>query len=130
VLVLYRLLADLVMVAHGALLIFFVIGGFLAWRWRGVIWPHLLIFVWNLSTVVFAISCPLTALEKSLRERGGEQPYAGGYIQHYIDGPLNLAGYPWLVEIISFALVLISYAGLARRVSRRVDHHSLTPNQG
>jgi hypothetical protein len=129
--VLYRLLADLVMVAHGALLIFFVIGGFLAWRWRGVIWPHLLVLVWNSSTVVFGISCPLTALEKSLRERGGEQPYAGGYIQHYIDGTLHLAGYPWLVEIISFALVFVSYAGLAwQRVFRREDHRSLTPNQG
>jgi hypothetical protein len=129
--VLYRLLADLVMVAHGALLIFFVIAGFLAWRWQWVLWPHLLVVLWNLSTVVFGISCPLTALEKNLRVRGGEQPYAGGYIQHYIDGTVYPAGYTWLVQIICFALVLISYAGLVWwRVSRREGHHSLTPNQG
>lgn len=128
---LYRLLADLVMVAHGALLIFFVIAGFLAWRWQWVLWPHLLVVLWNLSTVVFGISCPLTALEKNLRVRGGEQPYAGGYIQHYIDGTVYPAGYTWLVQIICFALVLISYAGLVWwRVSRREGHHSLTPNQG
>jgi membrane protein implicated in regulation of membrane protease activity len=129
--VLYRLLADLVMVAHGALLIFFVIAGFLAWRWQWVLWPHLLVVLWNLSTVVFGISCPLTALEKNLRVRGGEQPYAGGYIQHYIDGTVYPAGYTWLVQIVCFALVLISYAGLIWwRVSRREGHHSLTPNQG
>jgi hypothetical protein len=128
---LYRLLADLVMVAHGALLIFFVIAGFLAWRWRGVILAHLLVVVWNLSTIVFGISCPLTAVEKSLRVRGGEQPYAGGYIQHYLDGTLYPAGYTWLVEIVCFALVLISYAGLVWwRVSQREGHRSLTPNQG
>ncbi|MDX6239600.1 MAG: hypothetical protein QOG10_4415 [Kribbellaceae bacterium] len=128
---LYRLLADLVMVAHGALLIFFVIAGFLAWRWQWVLWPHLLVVLWNLSTVVFGISCPLTALEKNLRVRGGEQPYAGGYIQHYIDGTVYPAGYTWLVQIICFALVLMSYAGLVWwRVSRREGHHSLTPNQG
>jgi hypothetical protein len=129
--VLYRFLADLVMVAHGALLIFFVIAGFLAWRWRGVIWPHLFVVVWNLSTVVFGISCPLTALEKSLRRLGGEQPYAGGYVQHYVDGTVYPAGYTWLAEKICFALVLISYAGLVWwRVSRRGGQQSLTSNQG
>lgn len=128
---LYRLLADLVMVAHGAWLIFFVIAGFLAWRWLWVVWPHLVIVLWNLSTVVFGISCPLTALEKSLRRLGGEQPYAGGYIQHYLDGPVYPAGYTWLVEIICFALVLMSYGGLLWwRVSQREGHRSLTSNQG
>jgi hypothetical protein len=129
--VLYRLLADLVMLAHGALLIFFVIAGFLAWRWRWVFWPHLFVVLWNLSTVVFGISCPLTALEKSLRVQGGEQPYAGGYIQHYLDGPIYPVGYTWLVEIISFALVLLSYAGLVWwRAFRHGGHRSLTANQG
>ncbi|MDX6293072.1 MAG: hypothetical protein QOH50_2147 [Kribbellaceae bacterium] len=128
---LYRLLADLVMVAHGALLVFFVIAGFLAWRWQGVILPHLLIVLWNLSTVVFSISCPMTALEKSLRRLGGEQPYAGGYILHYIDGTFYPAGYTWLVQIICFAVVLISYAGLLWwRVSQREGHRFLTSNRG
>ena len=37
----WRFLADVVMVVHGALLVFFVIGGFLAWRWPKLIWAHL-----------------------------------------------------------------------------------------
>jgi Protein of Unknown function (DUF2784) len=108
----YRLLADLVMVVHGALLVFFVIGGFLAWRWLKVIWLQLLIVLWNVTIVVLDFGCPVTDAEKWLRRRGGEEPYAGGYIRHYLDGTIYPAGYTWLVEIITFAVVLISYAGL------------------
>lgn len=108
----YRLLADLVMVLHGALLVFFVIGGFLAWRWLKVIWAQLLIIGWNLTIVLVDFGCPVTAAEKWLRRRGGEQPYTGGYIRHYLDGRVYPEGYTWLVELIAFAVVLISYAGL------------------
>jgi hypothetical protein len=108
----YRALADLMMVVHGALLVFFVIGGFLAWRWPRVIWAQLVIVVWNLTIVLFDFGCPVTASEKWLRRRGGEEPYAGGYIRHYLDGRVYPEGYTWLVELITFAIVLISYAGL------------------
>jgi hypothetical protein len=107
----YRLLADLVMVVHGALLVFFLIGGLLAWRWRRLIWAHLFIGVWNLSIVILDFGCPVTALEKDLRGRGDEQPYGGGFIQHYVDGTVYPEGYTWLAEKIGFALVVISYGG-------------------
>jgi hypothetical protein len=118
----YRFLADVVMVAHGALLVFFLVGGFLAWRWRRIIWVHLLIGVWNLSIVILDFGCPVTALEKDLRRSGGEQPYDGGFIQHYVDGTVYPAGYTWLAEKIGFALVVTAYLGffvLGRRSRRR-----------
>jgi Protein of Unknown function (DUF2784) len=116
----YRVLADAVMVIHGASLIFFLVGGFLAWRWLWVVWPHLIITGWNLVIVLLDFGCPVTELEKSLRRRGGEQPYAGGYIQHYVDGRIYPDGYTWLAEIIGFGLFLFSYAVLVwRRLSWR-----------
>ena len=116
----YRVLADLVMIVHGAMLIFFVIGGFLAWRWPRVAWAHLTIAGWNLLIVLLDFNCPVTALEKELRRRGGEQPYGGGYIQHYVDGVVYPAGYTWLAEIIGFTLLVFSYSVLVvRMVSRR-----------
>jgi Protein of Unknown function (DUF2784) len=109
---LYQWLADLVMVLHGALLVFFVVGGFLAWQWFVVMWFHLGVAVWNLTIVLLDFGCPVTATEKALRQRGGEEVYSGGYISHYLDGPVWPEGYTWVAELAGFALLLVSYAGL------------------
>lgn len=114
----YRILADGMMILHGAFLLFFVIGGFLAWKWRRVIWVHLAVAVWNLTIVLLDFECPVTGVEKHWRREGGEEPYAGGYIKHYLDGTIWPAGYTWLAEIIGFSLLVISYVGLYF-VSRR-----------
>ncbi len=108
----YRALADVVMVIHGSLLVFFIIGGFLAWRWIHVVWAHAVVTGWNLVIVLLDFGCPVTAAEKTLRRRGGEQPYAGGYIQHYLDGTIYPEGYTWLVEIVAFTVLVASYIGL------------------
>ncbi|TCN39544.1 uncharacterized protein DUF2784 [Kribbella orskensis] len=107
----YRALADLVMVIHGALLVFFVIGGFLAWRWPRLIWGVLFVAVWNLSIVILDFGCPVTALEKYFRRQGGEQPYQAGFIEHYLDGRLWPEGATPTAEKIGFALLVVSYVG-------------------
>ncbi|MFC0625002.1 DUF2784 domain-containing protein [Kribbella deserti] len=123
------LLAEIVMVVHGAMLVFFVVGGFLAWKWPKLIWLHLLIGLWNITIVLVDFPCPVTAVEKHLRRDAGQVPYEGGYIKHYVDGTVYPAGHTWLAEIIGFALVVISYIGftwimLRRRRRRRA---SVTP---
>ena len=87
----YRLLADGMMILHGAFLLFFVVGGFLAWRWRRVIWAHSAVGLWNITIVLLDFECPVTGVEKHWMRKGGEEPYAGGYIKHYLDGT-DLAG--------------------------------------
>jgi hypothetical protein len=127
--VIWRVLADLVMVVHGALLLFFVVGAFLAWRWPRLIWVHLAIVVWNLLIVVIDFGCPVTASEKYFRRQGGESVYSGGYIHHYLEGRLWPEGATPIAEKVGFALVLIGYAGffVARRRRAKLRGQSVGP---
>ena len=58
----YRLLADAVMVAHFAFLVFLALGGFLAWRYRWVFVPHAAAVGWAMLSIAGA-ECPLTGWE-------------------------------------------------------------------
>lgn len=108
----WRVLADVVMVFHGVMLLFFVIGGFLAWKWFKLVWISLGIAVWNLTIVLLDFGCPVTATEKALRRRGGESVYEGGYINHYLDGRIWPEGATPVAEKVGFAILVVSYAGL------------------
>lgn len=107
----WRALADVVMIVHGALLLFFVIGAFLAWRWPKLIWVHLGIVVWNVVIVLVDFGCPVTATEKFFRREGGESVYTGGYIQHYLNGRLWPDGATPIAEKVGFVVVVIGYVG-------------------
>jgi len=115
----WRVLADVVLVIHGALLVFFVIGPFLAWRWPKLIWVNLGIVVWNLVIVLVDFGCPVTATEKYFRRQGGETAYVGGYIHHYLEGTLWPEGATPVAEKVAFLVVLIGYAGFFVAQHRR-----------
>ncbi|MFF0339174.1 DUF2784 domain-containing protein [Kribbella sp. NPDC004875] len=126
----WRVLADVVMVVHAALLLFFLIGGFLAWRWPRLIWAHLAIVVWNVVIVLVDFGCPVTATEKYFRRLGGESVYPAGYIHHYLEGHLWPEGATPVVEKIGFILVLISYTGffvLRHRRNTKLRGESVGP---
>lgn len=81
---LYRWLADLVLVVHLAFLVFVVLGGLLLLRWPRVVWVHGPAAIWGILIEYAGLICPLTPLEIALRRRGGEAGYAGDFIEHYI----------------------------------------------
>src|SRR3990172_7307050 len=89
---LYSILADLVLVAHLAFLLFVVLGGLLVLRWPRVVWLHVPCALWGVTTEFAGLGCPLTPLEIALRHRAGETGYAGDFIAHYITATLYPAG--------------------------------------
>jgi Protein of Unknown function (DUF2784) len=80
----YRVLADLVLVAHFAFAAFTVLGGLLVLRWRTLLWAHLASLFWGVVIQCANWTCPLTPLENYLRARGGEGGYRGGFVEHYV----------------------------------------------
>ena len=80
----YQLLADLVVLVHVAFVVFAVLGGLLAARWRRLVWIHLPAVIWAVIVEFFGWVCPLTPLENWLRRRGGQTGYPSDFIAHYI----------------------------------------------
>ena len=84
--VLYRFLADAVMLIHFGFLAFVALGGFMAWRRRWVLIPHLVAVVWGALTVTVGLVCPLTSWEDALRRLGDEDGLPRGFIDTYLTG--------------------------------------------
>ncbi len=120
--VLYRLLANAVVVVHALFIVFIVFGGFLAWRWRWVAVLHVPCAAWGVLIEYNGWICPLTPLENSLRMRAGQQGYSGGFVEHYLLPAIYPAGLTPRIQVVLGTAVLvvnvITYAVLVRRLMR------------
>ena len=119
---LFRLLADLVVLCHVLFVAFVVLGGFLAWRWRWVAWAHVPAALWGVMIEYAGRICPLTPLENHFRARAGLEGYRGGFVEHYVIPLLYPAGLtsPRQIVLGSFALAVnvVAYGVLVRRALR------------
>ncbi len=117
-----RALAELVMVVHFAVLLFLLVGGFLAWRWPRALYFHLAMATWGLLIVLFPLACPLTWLENELRAAAGQPQLVSGFIDTYIDGVLYPDSAARLVQVLVAIVVVVSWIGLY--LKRRVEQTS------
>ncbi len=102
---LYRLLADAIVVLHFGFLLFVVGGGVMALRWPKLAWAHVPAALWGTLIEFFGWTCPLTPLEVGLRHRGGEAEYTGGFIAHYVMSVLYPEGLTRGVQLVLGLLV-------------------------
>jgi len=125
---LFRGLADGVLVVHLAFVLFVVFGGLLALRWPRVAWVHVPVALYGAIIEYVGFVCPLTPLEIWLRERGGGAGYEGGFIEHYITAALYPAGLTRDLQLVlgTGVLVLnaIVYGFLLRRRRRRAGRRA------
>ncbi|MDX1439457.1 MAG: DUF2784 domain-containing protein [Rubricoccaceae bacterium] len=95
------LAADLVLALHFLFAAFAVFGGFLIlFDWR-LAFVHLPAVVWSSAVNLANWTCPLTPLEKSLRQRAGQQPFEESWIQNYIEPLVRPFGMPRRLELIA-----------------------------
>lgn len=119
----YRLLADTTLVVHFAFVLFVALGGLLVLLWRWIAWIHLPAVAWGAFVEFTGRICPLTPLESWLRERGGQQGYDGGFIEHYITAWIYPDGLTREMQIAlgasALAINVIVYGIVAWRARRR-----------
>ncbi|HSM67350.1 MAG TPA: DUF2784 domain-containing protein [Ilumatobacteraceae bacterium] len=115
----YGLVADVVVVLHFAFVVFVVIGGVLALWWPKILWVHVPTVLYSVWIITFSITCPLTPLERDLRERGGQDRYDESFIERYVEGVLYPGDMLRQAQIVAAVIVVGSWviAALRRRQS-------------
>lgn len=116
---LYRFLADLVVLVHFGFVLFVVLGGLLALRWPRAAWIHLPVALWGAGIEFAAGICPLTPLENRLRRLGGEASYTGGFVEHYVLPVLYPEGLTREVQLVLGTFVLLLNLAVYTIVWRR-----------
>jgi hypothetical protein len=114
-------LVTVILVVHCGYLLYVILGGFLAWRWPRLFWPHLVAGAWGLAVVGIPLECPLTTAENWAREQAGLARQSQGFIDRYIEGVLYPTRYTALLQLLVAVLVVGSWVGayLFRRTRRR-----------
>jgi len=101
-----RLAADLLVVLHLAFVVFVILGGFLALRWRRIAWVHVPAALWGAIIEFAGWVCPLTPLENHFRRLAGDGGYAGGFIERYVIPALYPVDYTPGLRITLGAIVV------------------------
>lgn len=81
---LYRFLADAIIIIHLIFILFVILGGLLALRNKRWSIVHLPAVLWAAAIEFKGWICPLTPLENWFREKGGNAIYQGDFIEHYL----------------------------------------------
>ncbi len=104
---LYRALADVVLLFHLGFIVFVTLGGLLVLRWPRLAAIHLPAALWGVLIEFTAGRCPLTPLEQWLRHRGGETGFAGGFIEHYLTAAIYPQGLTREIQIALGGVVVL-----------------------
>ena len=120
----YRLLADLTVVAHALFIVFSVLGALLVLRWPRVAFLHIPCAAWGVYVQVVAGGvCPLTPLENRFRELGQEPGIGPSFIDHYLTSLIYVDSPPaWLHPVLGISVFVINatvYGILIARLRRR-----------
>ncbi len=139
----YRLLADAVLILHFGFVLFVILGQAvvviglgLRWGWVRNFWFRTV----HLGAIVFIVAqtwlnwvCPLTDLENYFRAYAGEATYPGGCISYWIERILFYDMESWVFKL-SYTLfgtvTLLSWILGPPRWRRKVDHEGTKKHEG
>ena len=115
----YRYLADVVLVLHFAFVVFAVLGALLVLRWQRMAWIHIPLALWAVIVEFTGWICPLTPLEHWLRLKGGIAVEKLGFVEQYLLPLLYPSPLTRPLQLVLGAIVLgvnvLIYAWILRR---------------
>lgn len=107
----FALLADLLVAAHLAFVVFVAAGGLLVLRFRRLLVPHLAAAGWGAFVAATNRVCPLTPLENACHRLAGEAGYGEGFLDHYLAPILYPPGLtPETQQALAVAVVAVNAA--------------------
>jgi hypothetical protein len=118
----FRLLADAVMVVHAGFIAFVAGGGLLALRHPRIAFIHLPCTAYGILVELFQWTCPLTPLENRLRRLGGEAGYPGGFVEHTLVPLVYPEPFPrwlgWSLAGLVLAVNVAVYLAVVAKIRR------------
>ncbi|MBL6986702.1 MAG: DUF2784 domain-containing protein [Methylobacter sp.] len=120
----YRFLADFVLILHFLFIGFVVFGGLLVLRYFWIALIHLPAVFWGVFIELTGGLCPLTVMEVEFRRMAGDSGYSVSFIEHYLlpiiypigltrDIQFWLAGSVMLINIAIYGVIV--YRLMSRR---------------
>ncbi len=120
--VLHEMAADLVLLVHLGFIVFVVLGGLLALRYRWMAYLHIPAALWGAFVEISGRICPLTIWENDLRRSAGEFEYAESFIEHYVVPVIYPVGLTRTAQFAIAVLVIVTnvviYGWLIYRAKR------------
>ncbi|MBB4931033.1 hypothetical protein F4561_001853 [Lipingzhangella halophila] len=115
----YRIIGEAAMLVHFAFVLYVAFGGFFAWRWPRMFWPHLVIAAYGLGITLVGWTCPLTYIENWGREGAGQAGLEQGFIDTYLVGVIYPQSYLVPIQFTAGVVVAVSWGGLLLLLWRR-----------
>ena len=121
----YQILADVVVIAHFAYVLFVIlglvavlVGRLCGWTWTRRFWFRIVHLAMILIVVVEAwcgVTCPLTTWEQQLRSLAGQTTYDGAFIARFVHDMLFFDAEPWVFTLCytAFGLAVLASFVLA-----------------
>ena len=118
----YRILADVLVVAHLGFIAFVMLGGLLAFRWPAVPFAHVPAALWGGYVEFSGRVCPLTPMENWLRRLGGSTGYGESFVERYLLPVIYPADLTPVIQLVLGSIVVgvnvAIYGGLLWRSYR------------
>ena len=119
---LYKILADIVVLIHFLWILFLIFGAVAGIRNKTIKIIHISGLVFAFVIQIFGWYCPLTDLEVWLRSKHDPSlAYAGSFIIHYVEGLIYIEISPWLIFALTLLLMGFNTWFYLRKKSRPKD---------